>query len=58
MSPHQHGEVGIGIVEARLASWLFTRQNSALLPVLLQLREFLYCIVEFPSPFTKANGCT
>lgn len=56
MSPHQHGEVGIGVVEIGLMSWLFTtRQNSALLSLLVQVQKFLTGIVAFSSPFTNAN---
>ncbi len=56
MSPHQHGEVGIGVFEIGPMSWLFTRQNSALLSLLFQVRKFLNGIIAFSSPFTDANA--
>lgn len=55
MPPHQHGEVGIGFFEIEPMSWLFTRQNSALLSLLFQMQKFLNGIVAFSSPFTNAN---
>lgn len=55
MSPHQHGEVGIGVFEIEPMSWLFTRQNSALLSLLFQMQKFLNGIIAFSSPFTNAN---
>lgn len=36
-------------------SWLFTRQNSALLSLLVQMQKFLNGIIAFSSPFTNAN---
>lgn len=56
MPPHQHGEVGIGVFEIGLMSWLFTRQNSALLSLLFQMQKFLNGIVTFSPPFTDSNG--
>lgn len=55
MSPHQHGEVGIGVFEIGLMSWLFARQNPALLSLLFQMQKFFNGIVGFSSPFTNAN---
>ena len=56
MSPHQHGEVGIGVFEIVAGIWLFTRQNSALLYLLVQIRKFLNDSVTVSFPFTDANG--
>lgn len=56
MSPHQHGEVGIGVFEIVASIWLFTRQNSALLCLPVQMRKFLNDSVTFSSPFINANG--
>lgn len=55
MSPHQHGQVGIGIFQIGLMSWLFSGQNSALLSLPFQMQKFLNGIIAFSSPFTKAN---
>ena len=55
MSPHQYGEVGIGVFEIGPMSWLFTRQNSALLSLVFQMQKFLNGIIAFSSPFTTAN---
>lgn len=55
MSPHQHGEVGIGVFEIGRMSWLFTSLNSALLALPLQMRKFLDGIVAFSSPFTHVD---
>ena len=56
MPPHQHGEVGIGVFEIRPMSWLFKRQNSALLSLIFQMQKFLNGIVAFSSPFASTNG--
>jgi hypothetical protein len=55
MSPHQYGEVGVGVFEIGPMSWLVTRQNSALLSPLFQKRKFLNGVIAFSSPFTNAN---
>lgn len=55
MSPYQHGEVGIGVFKIGPLSWLFTRQNLALLSLLVQMQKFLNGIIAFSSPFTNAN---
>ena len=56
MSPHQHGKFGIGVFNAGLIGWLFTRQNSALFSSLFQIRKFFYSIITISAPFTNANG--
>jgi hypothetical protein len=56
MSPHQHGEVSIGVFEIGPISWFFTRQNSALLSLLFQMKKLPNDIIAFLSPFTNAIG--
>ena len=55
MSPHQHGEVGIGVFEIGSMSWLVPRQNSAPLSLLVQMQKFPNDIIAFSSPFINAN---
>ena len=52
MSPHQHGEVGIGVFEIRFMSRVFTRQDSTFLFLLVQMRKFIDGIIAFSSSFT------
>ncbi|KAI6778502.1 uncharacterized protein J7T54_005026 [Emericellopsis cladophorae] len=56
MSPHQHGKVGIGVVEIGHRMWLLMREDSALLPLLFQLQKFLNGIIAFSSPFANADA--
>ena len=58
MSPHQHGEVGIGVFEVGAMIWLFARQNSSLLLLLFQMQKLLNGIIAFSSPFAHANEST
>lgn len=55
MPPHQHGEVGIGIVDVRPMKCLFARQYSATFTLLLQELSFLDHIIALSSPFANTT---